>query len=599
MHMHSHSNSTHKRSSSRPSGGPLRTVSSGSSARRVGGTPVHTHPQHPRPDARRQLQMDRDNDAQHSRATERYRSPQFRPGGHHLNQSTMSSSSSVRSMPMASPAVRMPSGRNGDVSSGMHGGGSGPLVRAPAAISGYANHHGLVATPQQQLASIRTPVRAEGIVTTTAAADEVRTMLLNIIGLTQEVSKKIQEESMCSTPVGASPATPVVAQLRREDVERIVRRVESHFVKQKKEAKMSIERLEAENRRISEEKEQLEQQQRNHHFPNATVDSSRSVGAGSNSTTSSMSGRGGATEHSLRQQLVEERRQRALCEEQGQQLAESHQRLVTTLEERIAKQARTIEELTETLQLMQQDAAGGSYHTVSNNSFAGGRVSTPIRTPRGRSSILSHRRQQMQQAAASAAAAANQHSYNNNSTTTNHRSTSQNSRVTNSYHGSAETVQNSGVNLPDHERQRHSSSPPETAAYIRRSGSGSAVDSSSNSLSNKKDAVPTREQKRIDSTDDDNPTITSVTAVSTNPGGGGGGGGNAQQTGQESVPGGGRGGDVKETNDDRFSDPQLSWRSSMQKANLSVNEFLSCIHKELDSISVQESTRSKQLETLL
>lgn len=122
-----------------------------------------------------------------------------------------------------------------------------------------------------------------------------------------ELTNTIASSLPATTTPQGSPA------LNREEIERIVRRVEQHFSGELEAAQHRIHDLEAE---VATLKKRVA-------LPVADSD---------------------GTVEELKRQLLQEKRARLACEEQSQLISEEHAKLVQTLEQRIKKQDKVIQE---------------------------------------------------------------------------------------------------------------------------------------------------------------------------------------------------------------------------------------------------------------
>lgn len=151
---------------------------------------------------------------------------------------------------------------------------------------------------------------------------------------------------------GGKSADPQV--LKKVEIERIVRRVEAHFVARLAEGQEIIDqqatlirqlrqRLAAEKQTYEERIEDLEKRIAN----NVDVEELLSQNGGMSSPGTPKGGVGVAAAvaiEQLKQLLHFEKRQRLQCEEQSQLMAEQHNRVVQTLEQRLRRTERQLQE---------------------------------------------------------------------------------------------------------------------------------------------------------------------------------------------------------------------------------------------------------------
>lgn len=135
---------------------------------------------------------------------------------------------------------------------------------------------------------------------------EVQEMLNNIVRIAANCSRRLQSPAASTQP----PGTDAPGSLKRDEIERIVRRVEQHYSRR-------LEDLERENELL---RRQLTEQR--HRLPPDT--------------------------ETLRHQLNEEKRHRLACEEQCQRMTEEHAKVVSTIEQRMRKQERQILDMSKT-----------------------------------------------------------------------------------------------------------------------------------------------------------------------------------------------------------------------------------------------------------
>lgn len=166
----------------------------------------------------------------------------------------------------------------------------------------------------------RTPssrVRAASTTRSSTSDSNVHSMLQNIIELTSSVARQIGSKTN-ERPLSVN------------EIEQVVRRVESHFVSQIQDLEETI-------------------RQQSNLIEHLKTAKTQTCELGELSVVvddkTSLKGSPRAVIEQLRQQLLNEKRQRLKCEEQSTNMTEQHARLVNTLEQRIKKQDKLLQEL--------------------------------------------------------------------------------------------------------------------------------------------------------------------------------------------------------------------------------------------------------------
>ncbi|CBZ29404.1 conserved hypothetical protein [Leishmania mexicana MHOM/GT/2001/U1103] len=200
----------------------------------------------------------------------------------------------------------------------------------------------------------------------------VHHMLNELVDLSHSIAALLEQGQMLS-PTGAPSAADrqQEASLKTQEIERIVRRVEAHFVDR-------IQSLEALNASLAEEVRQLRgalvTQRANGAAGRANVlhdisgsdlqEDSKTLDAWEKASWDE-TGNGAAVSEveQLRRVLVAEKRQRLRVEEQTQSLTEQHARVVGTLERRLKKQE---EQLYDLIAAIDRGYRGGSATTSAS-----------------------------------------------------------------------------------------------------------------------------------------------------------------------------------------------------------------------------------------
>ncbi|CAD2216433.1 hypothetical protein, conserved [Angomonas deanei] len=158
----------------------------------------------------------------------------------------------------------------------------------------------------------------------TSQSVPVQSLVNDLIEISQSIALYLEQEPVQNQGVSDRNS----AALKAQEIERIVRRVESHYVDKLEAAKKREEALLRKVELLSE-------------------GAKESGDPGSNA---------------LRQSLLAEKRQRLQVEEQTQQMAEQHVKVVNTLEKRLTKQENQLREL-----LSIVESRGSSETTTSTN----------------------------------------------------------------------------------------------------------------------------------------------------------------------------------------------------------------------------------------
>lgn len=187
----------------------------------------------------------------------------------------------------------------------------------------------------------------------------VQHMLNELVVLSRSIADLLEHEELSPTPALTSSARQQEAGLKTQEIERIVRRVEAHFVDK-------VQALEATNATLRVEVRQLRQALQ----AQSRSDGVRAAGVAAASGAASHDVRGGLKEEiealdaldrawardgngaaalseaeQLRRVLLAEKRQRLRVEEQTQSLTEQHAKVVGTLERRLKKQEEQLYDL--------------------------------------------------------------------------------------------------------------------------------------------------------------------------------------------------------------------------------------------------------------
>lgn len=181
----------------------------------------------------------------------------------------------------------------------------------------------------------------------------VHHMLSELVDLSQSIAALLEQEAVPHAPAltSSSSARQKEAGLKTQEIERIVRRVEAHFVDK-------VQTLEATNTTLKDEvrhlREALKAQSRSESVKTAATQDVRgglreeieALDALDRAWTSEGNGTAPLTEaEQLRRVLLAEKRQRLRVEEQTQSLTEQHAKVVGTLERRLKKQEEQLYDL--------------------------------------------------------------------------------------------------------------------------------------------------------------------------------------------------------------------------------------------------------------
>lgn len=174
----------------------------------------------------------------------------------------------------------------------------------------------------------------------------MQAMLNNLVELSKSIALTIERER---SPLSTAGRTGPEA-LRTQEIERVVRRVESHFTER-------ITQLEEENRRLESENHQLRSTSVRDGSPGQIPvsalspsvrgcirDQEQALNELDRAWCSECGDHSREVEY-LRQVLIAEKRQRLLVEEQTQSLTEQHAKVVSTLERRLQKQEEQLRDL--------------------------------------------------------------------------------------------------------------------------------------------------------------------------------------------------------------------------------------------------------------
>ncbi|KAK7199624.1 hypothetical protein NESM_000007500 [Novymonas esmeraldas] len=174
----------------------------------------------------------------------------------------------------------------------------------------------------------------------------VHHMLSELVDLSHSIAALLDQGQVSpSAPAPGAPDRQQEVSLKAQEIERIVRRVEAHFVDH-------IRTLEAANASLAEESRQLRgtlAAQRAGGGGGGVWEESEALDARDPAVWSGRSGNGGGAalgeSEQLRRVLVAEKRQRLRVEEQTQLLTEQHAKVVGTLERRLKKQEEQLYDL--------------------------------------------------------------------------------------------------------------------------------------------------------------------------------------------------------------------------------------------------------------
>ncbi|KPI89613.1 hypothetical protein ABL78_1278 [Leptomonas seymouri] len=216
-----------------------------------------------------------------------------------------------------------------------------------------------------------------------APGTSVHHMLTELVDLSHSIAALLEQEGLSPTRALTSSARQQEASLKTHEIERIVRRVEAHFVDK-------IQSLEAINTTLKDEVRQLRSalQQASTH-PEGTKSAAtcdirsglkeeiEALDALDNAWSSSSKDAAGLTEaEQLRRVLLAEKRQRLRVEEQTQLLTEQHAKVVGTLERRLKKQEEQLYDLIAAIDRGYSGVLPGS-PTRSTERSSSHRLSTP------------------------------------------------------------------------------------------------------------------------------------------------------------------------------------------------------------------------------
>ncbi|KPA84505.1 hypothetical protein ABB37_01052 [Leptomonas pyrrhocoris] len=208
-------------------------------------------------------------------------------------------------------------------------------------------------------------------------------MLAELVDLSNSIAALLGQEALSPTPALSSSARQLEAGLKTQEIERIVHRVEAHFVDK-------IQTLEATNTTLKDEVRQLREalqraQARSEGTKSAAAHDVRgglkeeieALDALDKAWTRESDGAAGLTEaEQLRRVLLAEKRQRLRVEEQTQSLTEQHAKVVGTLERRLKKQE---DQLYDLIAAIDRGYAGASSPTPTRSTERGSshRLPTP------------------------------------------------------------------------------------------------------------------------------------------------------------------------------------------------------------------------------
>lgn len=219
----------------------------------------------------------------------------------------------------------------------------------------------------------------------------VHNMLSDLVELSQSIAAILEQEPSAASLGGGNTAVDSRQQatLKAQEIERIVKRVEAHFISKLSAAESANRELESQVRRLSEQVESLQAQLSSAaggEPRRAGVDFAPMVRGGLKEQGQALEdlskswATGGPAEHDsdveqLRRVLLAEKRQRLLVEEQTQSLTEQHAKVVATLERRLHKQEDQLRDL---INAMERHTGGAtSAVTTVSLSPSPGRPSTP------------------------------------------------------------------------------------------------------------------------------------------------------------------------------------------------------------------------------
>lgn len=222
-------------------------------------------------------------------------------------------------------------------------------LRSHPRPSGAMNGAAATPTPerrQRALVSHSTP--------SSVPSASVHHMLTELVDLSHSIAALLEQEATSPTPAltSSSSARQQEAGLKTQEIERIVRRVEAHFVDK-------VQTLEATNTNLKDEVRQLraalEAQSRTgsgkaaaapHDVRGGLREEIEALDALDRAWSSEGSTGAALTEaEQLRRVLLAEKRQRLRVEEQTQSLTEQHAKVVGTLERRLKKQEEQLYDL--------------------------------------------------------------------------------------------------------------------------------------------------------------------------------------------------------------------------------------------------------------
>ncbi|ORC92563.1 uncharacterized protein TM35_000033160 [Trypanosoma theileri] len=236
----------------------------------------------------------------------------------------------------------------------------------------------------------------------------VRHLLSELVEISQTLASYLQDASMLTKEVvphnidGLATSQQQQQQqhatLKAQEIERIVRRVECHFVekitameRKEKEQASEIADLKKEIRRLSQGEGRtvsshhlLNNKATGYQVPYLSDEKQEEIYRGSsNSISNSINNTGDSEIEFLRRTLQEEKRQRLFVEEQTQSLTEQHGRVVRTLERRLQKQEDQLRELIASLehQQNQQQQQQQQFPFVSSPNIQSSSL-TGLTTPR-------------------------------------------------------------------------------------------------------------------------------------------------------------------------------------------------------------------------
>lgn len=218
--------------------------------------------------------------------------------------------------------------------------------------------------------------------------ENISAMLNDLVHISHNIERYIQENPNAVGSAAASSAA-VGAQLKAEEIERVVRRVESHFQAKLQQQEATLQEQKDVIIQLSKERDMWRRKAEQHQ-------ASSSPAAGTPVNTASREpvpvdslldgvnltlavgpkqGKERDEIQQLKHVLAEEKRQRLLVEEQTQSLTEQHAKVVHTLEQRIRKQDKQLQEIIEVFEHQQQQSLGNQQLQSSATPHNGNNIS--------------------------------------------------------------------------------------------------------------------------------------------------------------------------------------------------------------------------------